>query len=182
VSAFFASLDHERLCDVLAADALQRPFRSRFQARLSGNVMHREVDYMTDRRIDAFFYGLFMDLDTLQEGGVAPVNPRRAYVDGFALRIGQRATLLPLAGARAYGMIFALTHSELERLYTAPGLEQYRPEAVLAQPLEGTPVPALCYNLREAPQLHERNPEYAARLQRALSKLDFPQEYIASVS
>jgi hypothetical protein len=144
--------------------------------------MYREVDYMTDRRIDAFFYGLFMDLDTLQEGGVAPVNPRRAYVDGFALRIGQRATLLPLAGARAYGMIFALTHSELERLYTAPGLEQYRPEAVLAQPLEGTPVPALCYNLREAPQLHERNPEYAARLQRALSKLDFPQEYIASVS
>jgi hypothetical protein len=48
-------------------------------------------------------------------------------------------------------MLFALTHSELERLYTAPGLEQYRPDAVLAQPLEGTPGPALCYNLREAP-------------------------------
>ena len=137
---------------------------------------------MSDRRIDAFFYGLFMDIDILREGGVAPINPRRAYVKDFALRIGQRATLVPSAGARAYGMIFALTHAELERLYTAPGLEQYRPEAVLAQPLEGTPAPALSFNLREAPRPHERNPEYAARLQRALSKLDFPQEYVATVS
>jgi hypothetical protein len=53
---------------------------------------------------------------------------------------------------------------------------------VLAQPLEGAPAPALCYNLREAPQPHERNPEYAARLQRALSKLGFPQDYVASIS
>jgi hypothetical protein len=137
---------------------------------------------MSDRRIDAFFYGLFMDVDVLRESGVAPLDPRRAYVDGFALRLGRRATLLPLAGARAYGMIFALTHAELERLYNAPGLEQYRPEAVVAQPLEGAPAPALCYNLREAPQPHERNPEYAARLQRALSKLGFPQDYVASIS
>ena len=137
---------------------------------------------MSDRRIDAFFYGLFMDLEILREGGVAPTNPRRAYVDDFALRIGQRATLLPSAGARAYGTLFALTHAELDRLYAAPGLEQYRPEAVLARPLEGTPTPALCYNLREAPRPHERNPEYAARLQRALSKLGFPPEYVASVS
>jgi hypothetical protein len=137
---------------------------------------------MSERRIDAFFYGLFMDLEVLRGSGVAPVNPRRAYVEDFALRIGQRATLLPVAGARAYGMLFALTHSELDRLYAAPGLEQYRPEAILARPLEGMWTPALCYNLPEAPRPHERNPEYAARLQRALSKLDFPPEYVASVS
>ena len=137
---------------------------------------------MSDRRIDAFFYGLFMDADVLSESGVALTNPRRAYVEDFALRIGHRATLVPSVGSRAYGMLFALTHSEVERLYTAPGLEHYRPEAVLALPLEGTPAPALCFNLREAPSPHERNPEYAARLQRALSKLDFPQQYVAAVS
>jgi hypothetical protein len=136
---------------------------------------------MRDRRIDAFFYGLFMDADALRQSGVAPSNPRRAYVDGFALRIGQRATLVPAAGARAYGMLFALTHAELERLYTAAGLTEYRPEAVLAQPLEGTPAPALCYNLSEAPGPHERNPEYAARLQRVLEALGFPPEYVASI-
>ena len=50
---------------------------------------------MIDRRIDAFFYGLFLDIETLRESGAAPVNPRRAYVDGVALRIGRRATLVP---------------------------------------------------------------------------------------
>ncbi len=138
---------------------------------------------MNDRRIDTFFYGLFMDREVLREAGVAPINPRRAYVDEFALRIGQRATLVASPGVRVYGVLFSLTHAELDRLYAAPGLEQYRPEAVLAQPLEGapTPTPALCYNLRDAPPSLERNPEYAARLQRALSRLDFPAEYVAYV-
>lgn len=136
---------------------------------------------MSERRVEAFFYGLYMDLDVLREAGVAPLAPRKAYVDGFALRIGRRATLLPSAGARAYGMLYAVTHAELERLYTAPGLEQYRPEAVIARPLEGTPTPALCYNLREAPRPQERNPDYAERLRRALTKLEFPPDYIASV-
>jgi hypothetical protein len=137
---------------------------------------------MNERRIEAFFYGLYMDLDVLRAAGVAPLAPRKAYVDGFALRIGQRATLLPSSGARAYGMLYAVTHAELERLYTAPGLEHYRPEAVMARLFEGAPTPALCYNLVEAPAPHERNPEYAARLQRALGKLAFPPEYVASVS
>ena len=137
---------------------------------------------MSDRRIDAFFYGLFMDVEILRELGAAPVDPRRAFVENYALRIGQRATLLPSAGTRAYGMLYALSHAELDRLYAAPGLEQYRPEAVLAQTLDGGATPALCYTLSEAPRAEERNPEYAARLQRTLSKLDFPPEYIASVS
>lgn len=136
---------------------------------------------MSDRRIDIFFYGLFMDTKVLRESGVVPMNPRRAYVEGFALRIGQRATLVPSVRSRAYGMLFALTHSELSRLYAAPGLDVYRSEAVLAQPLDGEPTPALCYNLAQAPQEHERNPEYAARLQRALSDLDFPAEYVAAI-
>ena len=137
---------------------------------------------MSDRRVDGFFYGLYMDVDVLREAGVKPQNPRRAYVDDFALRIGQRATLLPSAGARAYGMLYALTHTELERLYTAPGLESYRPEAVLAHPLSAAPTPALCYNLREAPRPEERNPAYAERLRRALTTLEFPPDYIASVA
>jgi hypothetical protein len=135
-----------------------------------------------DRRVDAFFYGLFMDTDVLRQSGVIPVDPRRAYVADYALHIGQRATLVPQAGARAYGMLFALTHAELDRLYGAPGLDKYRPEAVLAHPLEGAPAPAICFNLLEAPRPHERNPEYAARLQTALRKLDFPEEYVRSVS
>ena len=134
------------------------------------------------RSVDAFFYGLYMDVDLLRQSGADPANPRRAYVADLALRIGQRATLVPMAGARAYGMLIALTHVELERLYGAPGLEHYRPEAVLAQVIEGHAVPALCYNLIQPPEPHERNADYAIRLKGTLTKLGFPENYVASVS
>ncbi len=137
---------------------------------------------MTDRRVDGFFYGLFMDSNILRDRQVTGVNPRRAYVDGYALRIGQRATLVRAAGARAYGMVFALTHDELDRLYAGPGLEGYLPEAILAHLLEGETLPALCYNLDETPGHGEANTEYALRLRATLSSLDFPPDYVASIS
>jgi hypothetical protein len=79
-------------------------------------------------------------------------------------------------------MLFALTHTELDLLYAAPGLEQYRVEAICAQPLDGVVTPALCYNLRDPPQADEWNGEYASRLQDALARLGFPEEYVASIS
>ncbi len=48
--------------------------------------------------------------------------------------------------------------------------------------LEGEHLPALCYNLRVAPRPEEANAEYAERLRAVLRKLDFPSEYVASVS
>ena len=124
-----------------------------------------------------------MDAAILRAGGVAePENPRRAFVDDFELRIGQRATLVPVAGSRAYGMLFALTHTELDLLYAAPGLEPYRAETIFAQPFDGMVTAALCYNLRHPPPAGEWNPAYASRLQDILARLSFPEEYVASVS
>jgi hypothetical protein len=137
--------------------------------------------HLSGRRIDVFFYGLFMDEAILRQSGVTPVNSRQAYVSDFALRIGKRATLVPSAGSKAFGMLIALTHVELDLLYNAPGLEHYRPEAVVANTLEGSCVPALCYNLREAPGPGEGNAEYAQRLRGVLHTLGFPAEYIESV-
>jgi hypothetical protein len=138
---------------------------------------------MSGRRIDVFFYGLFMDAEILRAGGVAePANPRRAFVDDFELRIGQRATLVPAADSRVYGMLFALTHSELDLLYAAPGLEAYRAEAIVAQSLDGIATPALCYSLRHPPSTDERNSGYTSRLQEILARLNFPEGYVASLS
>jgi len=125
--------------------------------------------------IDIFFYGLFMDIALLQSQGVKPQNPRRAYVDGYELRIGQRASIVPAAGQRVYGMLVALTHPEIALLYSPPGLQNYRPEAVLAVRMDGgEPLPALCYNLEEAPGPNEYNAEYAAKLKAVLAALSFP--------
>ena len=137
---------------------------------------------MGERRVDGFFYGLFMDVVVLKSSGVEPTNVRQAFVDDFALRIGRRATLTPSKGARAYGMLIALTHAELERLYGGAGLEQYRPEAVLAQVMAGGVVPALCYNLVIEPMADERNPDYARQLQQTLRALSFPSAYVDSLA
>jgi hypothetical protein len=110
-----------------------------------------------------------------------PMQARPAFVEGFTLRIGQRATLVPTAGARAYGMLMALTHRDMAQLYTAPGLQHYLPEAVLAHTMEGQAVPALCYNLAEPPSASERNEVYAGQLKAVLRGLGFPAEYVASI-
>jgi gamma-glutamyl AIG2-like cyclotransferase len=136
---------------------------------------------MTDRPIEVFFYGLFMDASLLRSKGIVPLNPRPATVEGFGLRIGKRATLVPARHERSYGMVMGLTHQELKGLYSGPGLEHYRPEAVTCTTLDGELVSALCYNLPKAPAPDEVNEEYAGQLRAVLAKLGFPAEYVERV-
>jgi len=136
---------------------------------------------MTTRRIEAFFYGLFMDADLLRAKGAQPVNIRTASVPGFALRIGQRATLLPTPEARAHGILMQLTHSEIEQLYSEASVRAYCAEAVLAELADGSGIPALCFNLLIAPGPEEANPEYAAKLRDLARRLGLPSNYVASI-
>ncbi len=78
-------------------------------------------------------------------------------------------------------MVFSLTHSELEQLYCAPGLEDYRPEAIIVRLLAGDTLPALCHDLPNEHQAGEANAEYSARLRAVLTKLGFPSEYVESI-
>ena len=131
--------------------------------------------------VDAFFYGLFMDEGVLAASGVAPRHGRKGRLDGFALRIGKRATLVRQPGGAVWGMVFALTKVELDRLYGAPGLEPYRPEEVEVALENRAIVPAVVYTLAQPPKPHERNPEYAERLKKVLTELQFPSDYIAGI-
>jgi hypothetical protein len=47
-----------------------------------------------ERRVEVFFYGLFMDEELLRGKGLEPEGGEIAAIDGFALRIGQRAALV----------------------------------------------------------------------------------------
>lgn len=133
---------------------------------------------MTSRRINVFFYGLFMDEELLRAEGVQPASPRRACVRGFALRIGRRATLVPAPDARAHGVVMALSHEEIERLYAEPGVRMYRPEAVVAELADGVQIPALCFNLQDAPEPGESNAAYAQKLRELARRLGLPAEYV----
>ena len=136
---------------------------------------------IASRRIEVFFYGLFMDIDLLRSEGAEPLNVRAAFVPGFSLRIGQRAALVPVPNSRAYGILMELTHGEIEQLYSEPSVRVYRPEAVTAELGDGSHVAALCFNLPVAPRPEEANPNYAAKLRDLARRLGFPSDYIDSI-
>lgn len=133
------------------------------------------------RRIEVFFYGLFMDAELLRSKGAHPENVRIATVPGFELRIGQRATLIRNAGSCAWGMLMQLTHAEIEQLYSEPSVQAYRAEAVLVQLSDGSFLPALCFNLANSPAPEEKNPEYAAKLKQLAIRLKLPAAYIECI-
>jgi hypothetical protein len=133
------------------------------------------------RKIDVFFYGLFMDEEVLRAKGVTVTHLRPALVLGFQLRIGKRATMVPAGSGRVFGLIAALSHVDLERLYSEPSLHDYQPEAVLVHLANGETLAALCFNLVEPPLADDLNPEYASKLRALAERLHFPADYIRSI-
>ena len=133
------------------------------------------------RKINVFFYGLFMDETLLQTKGIPLPNLRVASVSGFQLRIGTRATLVPAPAGRVFGLVASLSHHELERLYAEPSVQTYKPEAVLADLANGETVTALCFNLVEPPSSDEHNLDYAAKLRALAERLNFPSDYVSSI-
>jgi phytoene dehydrogenase-like protein len=134
-----------------------------------------------ERQIEVFFYGLFMDEDVLREQGFRPAGARQARVDGFVLRLGARATLVPDPGQSVHGMLMRLNHDELDRLYAEPSVAAYRPEPVIATLANGESVAALCFNLPRASEGASSNPDYAAKLTAVARKLGLPESYIRCI-
>jgi Gamma-glutamyl cyclotransferase, AIG2-like len=136
---------------------------------------------MSTRDIDVFFYGLFMDADALRAKGIHPRNIRAARVSDFALRLGQRAAVVPTVGAEVHGFVMGLSHAEIEALYSDSSVRGYRPEAVLAELADGQKCPALCFNLETPPDLREGNAQYAEALRELGRRLNLPARYIESI-
>ena len=133
------------------------------------------------RQVDVFFYGLCMDKDLLLEKGCTPTKERIASVQAYALRIGQRATLVPSADHVVYGVVMSLSHHDIDILYSDESVSMYRPEAIIARPSSGMFVPALCFNLPLPPSPDEHNTEYATKLRALTHQLGFPRDYVTSI-
>lgn len=130
--------------------------------------------------MNVFFYGLFMDEAVLARKSIAPNSAVVGYVDGFALCIGERATLLPKAGARAYGVMMAITLAEINALYADESVADYRPEPVTVRLSDGRNAEAACYNL-PAGKITGTNKGYAKSLLVLATRLDFPDSYLDEI-
>ena len=123
---------------------------------------------------DIFFYGLFMDENVLRAKSIEPRAGRRAVVRDYQLKIGQRAMLVRQTSSQAYGMVYALSESEIDSLYSEPGLEMYHPEVVVATFEDGSSNEVTTFNLDDTSNREEPNLEYAAKLRLVLERLGFP--------
>lgn len=122
-----------------------------------------------------------MDEALLIERGVDPQDRRIAQLKNFCLVIGQRATLMPRAREEVYGVVFSLTHREVDLLYSESSVREYRPEAVSVHLRDGNIIPALCFNLPSSRLFDERNVQYAAKLKQLAERIGLPAEYVGSI-
>lgn len=127
-----------------------------------------------------FFYGLFMDESLLATKGIEPSEVNLGFVDGYGLRIAERATLVRSPGSRAYGAIMDIAPGEVEELYAEESVADYLPEPVIVELMDGTQVEATCYNLR-ADRVTGPNKDYAKALLEVATRLGFPDAYLDQI-
>jgi len=130
--------------------------------------------------VRVFFYGLFMDERLLATKGIEPSEVNLGFVDGYGLRIGERATLVCRPDSRAYGAMMDIAPSEATELYAEESVADYLPEPVIVELMDGTQVEATCYNL-PSDKVAGANKEYAESLLDVATRLDFPDFYLEQI-
>lgn len=130
--------------------------------------------------MEVFFYGLFMDRDILSKNGIQPTNPRRGYLNDYALKIGIRASLIPCKGQKSYGIVMTVDDDAIQVLYAEASVADYIPEEVNIVTGTNNTVSAICYNL-PAKSLSGTNPSYAKSLYELAKKQGFPDGYLERI-
>ena len=130
--------------------------------------------------MNVFFYGLFMDEALLAKKGISPTNAEVGYVDGFTLRIAERATLVRSDGARSYGVMMIISPDEAQELYAESSVADYVPESVTVALADGGKVEATCYNL-PVDKVTGTNRVYAEALWEVANSLGLPKHYLDEI-
>ncbi len=135
---------------------------------------------MKAEEVTVFFYGLFMDESLLASKGIRPSRTAIGHVEGYGLRIGSRATLLPSEADRAYGVLMDIRAEDARALYAEESVADYVPESVRVVLADGMRESAVCYNLPEG-KLSGANPQYAKALLKLAGSLGLPTAYLDQI-
>jgi len=136
---------------------------------------------MNSEEVTVFFYGLFMDESLLAAKGITPSRATIGYVDGYRLRIGRRATLVPDRTNKAYGVLMALRTEDVRTLYSEESVVDYVSESVSVVLSDGTLESAVCYNLPERKLEGTTNLDYVRSLLLLADRLEFPESYLQHI-
>ena len=130
--------------------------------------------------MEVFFYGLFMDGNILRKNGIRPSNPRKGHLDDYALKIGNRASLIPCKNERSYGIVMSIDKDAVHNLYAEASVADYIPEEVNIVTNTNESIAAICYNL-PAESLTGANELYAISLYQLAKKEGFPEDYLDKI-
>ena len=97
------------------------------------------------------------------------------------MTIGRRATLKPEPDSQVYGVLMELSQTEIQRVYAAAGVQEYRAVAVIVEPDDGRTVPALCFNLPGAPDPGEVDEAYAQKLRDLALRVGLPASHLRTI-
>lgn len=132
------------------------------------------------KTIKVFFYGLFMDTEVLLKNGVHASNPKKAYAEGYALKIGNRASLIPSKGNKAYGILMEVNDGEILKLYAEKSVADYIAEKITVVTESQEQHIAICYNLPLA-LLIGTNKSYVKSLYELVKQKKFPHDYLDKI-
>lgn len=133
---------------------------------------------MAEPTVWTFFYGSFMNLDVLKQGGYVPERYEVARLSGFDIRIRPLATLVRSDQHCVYGIVASGTHQQLPRLYSQDWVGTYLPETVLVETLDGKWRAALCY-IAPAGESRLATNDYIDRIVGPAKEYGFSAWYIA---
>jgi hypothetical protein len=130
-----------------------------------------------EKRISVFFYGSFIRPEVMNKSDLRPEGIQVARLSGFDIYFSPHARLKKSSEHSIYGVLLKATHRELDKMYSAPGVGTFLPEAVVVETKDGSLIPALCYI---SPSNEKENPdnEYIDALIGAAIGYEFPQWYI----
>ena len=130
--------------------------------------------------MEVFFYGLFMDGNILLKNGIKSSNPRRGYLNDYALIIGNWASLIPCKDEKSYGIVMTIDNDAIHNLYGEASVADYIPEEVNINTNTNDSITATCYNL-PSESLTGANESYAASLYKLAKQEGFPDDYLEKI-
>jgi hypothetical protein len=130
--------------------------------------------------MEVFFYGLFMDVTILSKNGIEVSNPRKGCLNNYALKIGNRASLIPCNGEKAYGIVMTVDKDAILKLYAEASVADYIPEEVSISTNMKDDIKAICYNL-PSELITGTNEVYALTLYKLAKQEGFPNDYVEKI-
>ena len=121
-----------------------------------------------------------MDVTILLKNGIKPSNPRRGYLNDYALKIGNRASLIPCKNEKSYGIVMTIDSDAIHNLYAEASVADYIPEEVNIITNTNDSITATCYNL-PSESLTGINELYAISLYKLAKQEGFPDDYLEKI-